>query len=316
MRTSIKLLIMTGIMLGLVFSSGCKQYKVEMTLDKDGSGTRVIELRASTIGEDNFEVEIEDFRALFGLSEKRGWKMKREVKTVTDDVEVVVFTLERKAKSIKSWRAMNGDLDVRGTLEKGPFEDIYFHNDIEVERSDGNKITYRETLTWNKLKEKTTDVTAAFLAKKIGEEYPFLSQEDKDAIQYFLSGMLIVSWYSEEVAHDDMTDEIYTQTACDYIIYMLEDRYPDRNWSGLAEKVEHILMKEGEEYLDRILKEKLPGVYLAGHTSITFTITMPGKIVDSNATSVEGNTAIWKYDMMLASFNHPVELHVTSEISE
>ena len=106
------------------------------------------------------------------------------------------------------------------------------------------------------------------------------------------------------------------QTACDYITYMLEERYPKRNWSGLPEKLKHILEVEGEDYLDTTLKEKLPGVYLAGHTSITFTITMPGKIVDSNATSVEGNTAIWKYDMMLASFNHPVELHVTSEISE
>jgi hypothetical protein len=80
--------------------------------------------------------------------------------------------------------------------------------------------------------------------------------------------------------------------------------------------LDRIMKKEGEEYLDRILKEKLPGVYLAGHTSITFTVTMPGKIVDSNATSVEGNTAVWKYDLMLAPLNHPVELFVRSEISQ
>ena len=43
---------------------------------------------------------------------------------------------------------------------------------------------------------------------------------------------------------------------------------------------------------------------------------MPGKIVDSNATSVEGNTAVWKHDLMLAPLNHPVELYIKSEIGD
>jgi len=317
MKNMIKPLIPIGMMIGLLLiSSGCKQYKVEVSLNRDGSGTRTIEMRASTIGEEDFEIELDEFRKLFGLDEKRGWTMKREVKTPTDELETGIFTLERTAKGFSSWRAMSGDLDVRGTLEKGPLEDVSFHNEIEVERGDGNTITYRETLTWNALKEKAVDMNAAFFTERLALEYPFLSKEDKNEIQSFLAGMITVSWYAEEVAEEKMEDELYTQAARDYIAYLIKGKYPDKDMSGLAETLDRIMKEEGEEYLDRILKEKLPGVYLAGHTSITFMITMPGKIVDSNATSVEGNTAVWKYDLMLAPLNHPVELYVKAEIQK
>jgi hypothetical protein len=316
MRASIKSLILAGVVIALLLSSGCKQYKVVVSLNRDGTGTRTIEMRGSTIGEDDFEIELDEFRKLFGLDEKRGWKMKREVKTPTDELEMAIFTLDRKAKHISSWQAMSGDIDVRGTLEKGPLEDIAFYNEIEVERSEGNIITYRETLTWKNLKEKAVDMNAAFFTERLAEVYSFLSKDDRDDIRSFLAGMITVSWYAEEVAEEKMEDELYTQAARDYIAYRIKEKYPDRDMSGLGEVLDRIMKKEGEEYLDRILKEKLPGVYLAGHTSITFTVTMPGKIVDSNATSVEGNTAVWKYDLMLAPLNHPVELFVRSEISQ
>jgi hypothetical protein len=314
MRTRIKLPIMIGIALGLLVLSGCKQYKVDVTLNEDGSGTRSIEMRASIIGEDDFQIELDEFRKLFGLDEKRGWKLKREVKTLPDETEVTFFTLDIEAKSISSWKAMSGDIDIRGTLEKGPLEDISFHNEIEVERIEGDIITYRETLTWNNLKEKAVDMNAVFFTERLTEEYPFLSKKDRDDIRSFLAGMITVSWYAEEVAEEKMEDELYTQAARDYIAHLIKERHPRRNMSGLGEVLDRIMEQEGEEYLDRILKEKLPGVYLAGHTSITFTVTMPGKIVDSNATSVEGNTAVWKYDMLLAPLNHPVELYIKAEI--
>jgi len=79
MKNMIKPLIPIGMMIGLLLiSSGCKQYKVEVSLNRDGSGTRTIEMRASTIGEEDFEIELDEFRKLFGLDEKRGWTMKRE----------------------------------------------------------------------------------------------------------------------------------------------------------------------------------------------------------------------------------------------
>ena len=315
-RTTIKLLITTGIIIGLLVISGCKQYKVRMTLNEDGSGTRSIELRASTIGENDFEIEMKDLRALFGLSENRGWKLKREIKPATDEGEVYIFELDKEAKHISSWQAMSGDIDVRGTLEEGPLEDVRFHNDIEVKRSDGNTIIYRETLKWYNLKEKSIDMNAAFFARRLAEEYPFMSETDRRNIQYFLAGMITVAWYAEEVANEYMPDDLYIQSATDYISHILRERHPDEDLGDIGGTIEQILDKEGDDYLDRMLKEALPGVYLAGHTSLTFTITMPGTIVETNATSVEGNTATWKYDLMLAPFNHLVELYVEAEIEE
>lgn len=244
--------------------------------------------------------------------------MKREVKKTEEGEkpDKYIFLLDREAKRLSSWQAMSGDIDVRATLEKGPLEDIFFHNEIEVQRTEGNTITYRETLTWNELKEKAVRKTAAFFAGRLAEEYQFLSREDKEEIQNFLAGMITVAWYAEEVAEEKMKDELYTQAASDYIAYLIRGKYPEKDISTLPENVERIMDKEGDENLNKVLMEELPGVYLAGHTSIAFMVTMPGKIVDTNATNVEGNTAIWKYDLMLVSFNHPVVMYVRSELPE
>ena len=319
MNISFKPLLILGLVFVLLLlSSGCKQYKVEVTVNEDGSGSRIIQLSTTTIGEGDLEVGLDEFRALFGLDEKRGWKMKREVKKTEEggNPDKYIFTLDRSIKGISSWQATSGDLDVRGTLDKGPLEDVSFHNEIEVERGDGNTITYRETLTWNELKEKAVDINATFFAGRLAQEYPFLSKEDQDEIRSFLAGMITVAWYAEEVADEKMKDELYTQAARDYIAYLIKEKYPDKDISGLGETLDRIMKEEGEEYLDRILQEKLPGVYLTGHTSIAFMVTMPGKILDTNAPNVEGNTAIWKYDLMLVAFNHPVELYVKSEMTE
>ena len=319
MKISIKSLAVIGILTALLLvSSGCKQYKVEVNVNEDGSGTRMVKLSAATIGENDLDIDIDEFRELFGLSEKQGWTMKREVKKTEEGEkpDKYIFLLDREAKRLSSWQAMSGDIDVRATLEKGPLEDIFFHNEIEVQRTEGNTITYRETLTWNELKEKAVRKTAAFFAGRLAEEYQFLSREDKEEIQNFLAGMITVAWYAEEVAEEKMKDELYTQAASDYIAYLIRGKYPEKDISTLPENVERIMDKEGDENLNKVLMEELPGVYLAGHTSIAFMVTMPGKIVDTNATNVEGNTAIWKYDLMLVSFNHPVVMYVRSELPE
>lgn len=299
----------------LVLSTGCKQYSIDVTINEDGSGARLVELSTSTIGEDDLEMSLDEFLRLFNLDEKHGWKMRREAKE-GEQHEKYIFTLDRTAKHISSWQAMSGDFNVRGTLEKGPLEDISFHNEIEVERSDGNTITYRETLAWNKLKESVVDMSAAFFSETLAQEYPFLSKHDLDMIKNFLAGIITIVWYAEEVAEDKITDEICSQAAGDYIAYLIKEKHPDKDLSGLAETIDRIINDEGEEYLDRILQEKLPGVYLAGHTAIALKVTMPGEIIDSNANKVEGNTAIWEFDLMLAPLNHPIEIHVRSKISE
>ena len=318
MKNSLKALLVFGLVAGLLLSAGCKQYNVEVTMNGDGTGTRTVKLTAATIGENDLDVSLEQLRALFGLEEDRGWKMQREVKKTDEGEETdkYIFTLDSKAKRISSWQAMSGDIDARGTLDKGPLEDVSFHNEIEVERGDGNTITYRETLTWSNLKENVNDMTVAVFRKDMAHAFPFLSQQELDKIEYFTAGIIAIAWYAEEVDEDKITDEMYETSAADYIEHIIRKNHPDEDLSGILSVIKRTFDDEGEAKLDNFLKEKLPGAYLAGHTSIAFTITMPGEIIETNATHVEGNTAVWKYDMMLVSFNHPVELFVKAKVEK
>ena len=120
MKNSLKALLVFGLAAGLLLSAGCKQYEVEVTMNEDGSCMRMVKLTSPTIGEDNLEISLDKFRALFGLDEKRGWSMQREVKETEEGEETnkYIFTLDSKAKRISSWQAMSGDIDVRGTLER------------------------------------------------------------------------------------------------------------------------------------------------------------------------------------------------------
>ena len=318
MKNSLKTLLVFGLAAGLLLSAGCKQYKVEMTMNEDGSGMRMVKLTAATIGEDDLDVSLEQFRALFGLDEDRGWKMKREVKK-TDEGEKTdkyIFTLDSKAKQISSWQAMSGDIDVRGTLEKGPLADVSCYNEIEVELSDGGILTYRETFTWNKLKESVIDMTVALFRKNMAQEYPFLSQQELDMIAYFTAGIVSIAWHGEEVAEDQITDEMYETSAAVYIEHIIRKNHPDKDLSNILSVIKRTLNDEGETQLDNFLKENLPGAYLAGHTAIAFTVKMPGEIVETNAQHVEGNTATWEYDVTMVAFNHPVEFFVKAKVAK
>ncbi len=318
MKNSLKSLLVFVLAAGLFLSAGCKQYKVEVTMNEDGSGMRMVKLTAPTTGEDDLEVSLERFRSLFGLSEKRGWSMQREVKETEEGEkgDKYIFTLDSRAKRISSWQAMSGDIDVRGTLERGLLEDVSFHNEIEVERIDGDILVYRETLTWNKLKESVIDMTIALFRNNMAQEYPFLSQQELDMLAYFTAGIVSIAWYGEEVADDQISDEMYETSAAVYIEHIIRKKHPDEDLSSILSVIERTFDDEDETQFDNFLKEKLPGAYLAGHTSIAFTITMPGEIIETNAPHVEGNTAVWEYDMMLVPFNHPVELFVKAKLTK
>jgi hypothetical protein len=318
MKKSLKTFLTLGIAAILLLSAGCKQYKIEVTMNEDGSGTRKVKLTAPTLGENNLEMTMEDFRLLFGLEEKKGWKMTREVKKTEEgeETEKYIFTLDSKAKRISSWRAMSGDIDVRGTLEKGTLSEVSFHNEIEVERIEGDVLVYRETLTWNKLKESLVDMSSAFLAKSLKEEYPFIADRDLLAIHHLLAGVVTMAWYAEELEDDRLTDEMALNAAADYIRYMIETNYPREDLSRLSETLNRIFNEEGEKFFDKAFRMNLPGAYLAGHTAIAFMVTMPGEIIETNAPHIEDNTAVWKYDLMLVAFNHPVELFVKAKIKK
>ncbi len=318
MKNSLKALLALVLTVNLLLSAGCKQYKIEVTMNEDGSGMRTVQLSTPTIGEDNLEIGLDEFRSLFGLSEKRGWSMQRVLKETEEGEErdKYIFTLDSKAKRISSWQAMSGDIEIRGTLEKGPLADVSFYNEIEVERIDGGILTYRETLTWNRLKESVIDMTIALFRNNMAQEYPFLSQQELDMLAYFTAGIVSIAWYGEEVAEDQISDEMYETSAAVYIEHIIRKNHPDEDLSNILSVVKRTFDDEYETQFDNFLKEKLPGAYLAGHTAISFMVTMPGEIVETNAQHVEGNTAIWKHDVTMVAFNHPVELFVKAKLTK
>ena len=131
-----------------------------------------------------------------------------------------------------------------------------------------------------------------------------------------LAGIITMAWYAEELEDDRLTDEMALNAAGDYIRFMIEKNYPGKDLSGLPEVLNRIFDEEGEKFFDKAFRDNLPGAYQAGQTAIAFMVTMPGEIVETNATHVEDNTAVWKYDIMLVAFNHPVELLVKARVTK
>jgi hypothetical protein len=315
MRLQQRHMAIAAMMSILATSSGCKQYKAEVVLNEDGSGRRTLELVSANISEGDLEIGLDEFRRLFALEKKRGWTMRQEIQQTNEGEEpgTYVFTLDRKAEDVASWRAMSGDISVSATPEKGPYENIALRNEIEVTVTDDNVYTYRETLSWNRLKENIVAFQSNFFRESIAATYPFLSKGELDALQSFFAGVLVVAWYAEEVADNKMNDEMYTSAVSDYAEWTIRSGHPGEDLGGIREVIERTIDERGEKMLDAYIIEKLPGVYLAGHTSMAFRITMPGEITETNAHRVEGQTAIWEYDLMVAPFNRPVKLFVQSE---
>jgi hypothetical protein len=204
-------------------------------------------------------------------------------------------------------------------LNRDVYSDVGFANTIKVEigRSPTGKIyTYRESIAWTSLKEAIIGFQADRFHEAMSEAYPFLGREELAELRGLMTGYYAYALSSMQQAENEtMTDKAVVSSLTSDAKRIIRRRHPDADVSAVAEITER-LAHDSDDELDEFIKEILPGVYLAFITSLRLSLTMPGKVVESNADEVDGQTLVWKEIGFIDAFNKPIELYARSEVSE
>jgi hypothetical protein len=306
-----------GTVLALLLIAGCRQYEIDVSVDPDGSGTRTLRLQTDPEDLTEEESDLEGFIGLYGLGPDSGWTMTREREEGSNQ-EILVFSRKSQPGGLEDWPHQSGDLCIRGTLEPGEFAGVAFTNELSVELVAGTNLrtyTYRERFTWSGLREILTSRQAEGFYNRLHASYPYLTDEDRLELTGLLAGAILATVELESSSSErEGVAEALARAVEAHAEDILHRHDPGAACENLAQ-ITRDAIEGADQDLEAFLRHELPGAYLAGATSISLRVTMPGRIVDSNADRVEGRIATWTVDTWDALVR-PVEVFVRSELSE
>jgi hypothetical protein len=305
----------------LLITAGCQKYKLDVILNEDGGGTRREELDIASIDRVDSTTTIDDVKAVFSIDENLGWKELRVPSSDADtDREGYAYVRENVVKNASGWKEISGGMHIRGDIFKGSFKkiEVEFKNYIDVtiaEIERGKSYLYKERFHWKSLIETINLYLMKRYSDQIAEAYPFLGKQELSEIQ----GVVIVSlnlMLEAEFSGEDskeMAERMEAAIIRSVAEIVLRKR-PDADTNRI-EEITHDVFSDPDDKFGEYIRLHLPGVYMSVPTEIVLRVTMPGRIVDSNADEVEGNTAFWELDVMAAIMD-PVEIFVKSELAK
>ncbi len=315
-----KAIVPLSIALLLIFSAGCKTYKVNVRLNADGSGERSVELSMDESSENELKIGDEEFRKLFHL-DKKGWKYTEPASgaegDASDKKREMVYTRTHTAKSIDDWSDIGNDIHIQASLGDNSYEDVVITNAIAVELGaspNGQSLTYRETVTCTRLRESISTFAAAKFYDKISAAYPSLDQDVLIELRGLMMGYMAITWFKQGDSEETFSDELMTDSMVSDAAEIIRGVDPDADLSKLRE-ITGAMLNDLEDELDVFVRENLPGMYLVGHADLILTLEMPGYVFEHNATSVDGNTLTWKVDFTQI-FIRPLEIFARMEFNE
>jgi hypothetical protein len=287
---------------------GCMEYDVESTLNADGSGSRSVRIEATDADDlQEFGLTTEDVSELLFLSERRGWS--HEIQNESGDT-THVFTRARQVEELGDWAGIGGDLRISGALPANADEavgyvtlgNVQFRNRILVgttRRSDGSaSFSYQETFLWEDAVDALVEVIVGQMDTRLFGRYPTLPAQVRGEILGLARAQL---WEAVEEGVLDSSgneeDELWnraTGRTASQGVRVLRRFDPDASEEALFE-ILNVFSSEWEEALFEELMETLPGLNLALNSSVSFTLTMPGRIIDSNAHDRDGTTLSWEF---------------------
>jgi hypothetical protein len=296
----------TGLAVASLGLGGCIEYRIETTLEADGSGVRQEKMIVEEFEE---EADNDRFRSIFGylmfVTEDFRWDHREEVQ---DGDTVQVFVRETPISDLESWAELTGRVHIAGTIGGSTdsigsvsLGDVHFRNRVRVEAGrvgSGTSFTYRETFYWENLAEALIEYLVQAFADGVVEQYPDLSPQQRNELETLVRGS---AWFAVgqglfEASGDEekeLLSALATRTAS------RAARIVERRYRGVREEffenlLERIYDDEDEQFEDLVLAE-LPGVELAINSEIVFRLEMPGRITRSNAHDREQNTLIWEF---------------------
>ncbi len=304
---------------------GCTEYRIETILNADGSGVRNEKMVVKPFEDeaDNF-----GFRANFGYlmfaTEDFRWTHRQEVDG-TDTAHV--FLRQTQIRNLDSWVDLSGTVHIAGAMgEDADFRvgnvrlgDVHFRNRVRLERgrvAEGTSYTYRETFYWDNLAE----VLVAYIVREytgaITAKYPGLSPAQRGELEGLVTGAV---WFAVgqglfEASGDEESELLsaLAEATAARAAGIVQRSYPDATAGYFADLLKQIHADDDE--FERFIHRRLPGVALAVNSEIVFRLSMPGRVLSSNAHDRDGNTLIWEFapgDALTA----PLEIHAESIVA-
>jgi hypothetical protein len=304
---------------------GCTEYRIETTLNADGSGVRNEKMIVEPFED---EADNDRFRANFGYlmfaTEDFRWTHRQEV----DDGDTVhVFLRQTQVRNLDSWVNLSGTVHIAGTSHADAdfrvgsvrLGDVHFRNRVRLERgrvAEGTSYTYRETFYWEDLADLLVEYMVREYTDAVAVKYPDLSPVQRGELEGLVTGAVwfAVSQGLFEASGDEEAELLLalTDATAGRAAGIVQRRYPDATTGFFADLLEKIQGNDDE--LEKFIKTRLPGVELAINSEILFRLSMPGRVLSSNAHDRDGNTLIWKFvpgDALTA----PLEIHAESIVA-
>ncbi|UCG84744.1 MAG: hypothetical protein JSW71_12370 [Gemmatimonadota bacterium] len=312
----------TGLAAAALGIGGCTEYRIETTLRADGSG-----VRSEKMVVEPFEDEADNarFRANFGYlmfaTEDFRWTHREEV---DDEDTVHVFLRETRITDHDSWADLSGTVHIRGaaatdadsTVGSVRLGDVHFRNRVRLERgrvTEGISFTYRETFYWENLADVLVEYIVREYTSAVVARYPDLNSAQRGELDGLVTGAV---WFAVgqglfEASGDEESELVSAlgRSTAVRAAEIVQRRYPDATSGFFADVLEEVYSDDdrSEDFIQR----QLPGVQLAINSGIVFQLSMPGRVLSSNAHDRYGATLIWEFvpgDALTA----PLEIHAES----
>lgn len=296
------------LILFLVAFNGCINYRIETTLRSDGGGRRTVTVEMTDAKNLNKNVTRQEFVELMSLTEDKGWVYHVEVQDDGDTVHV--FDRETEIADLDSWSDLNDELHISGSLPATADStlgyvtagDVHFRNRLRVSSSGGIDGTasfrYQESFSWENGIDAFVEGLVAGMEKSVQEAYPNLTDRERGEI---LGVARVRLWSAIEGgifdSNSDDEDRLLEE-ALDGMtavsIKILRTKYPNATEEALRERLDLFSDDfEGEDPTDTY-DRLLPGL-ASGGGSITFHLTMPGRVTTTNAHEKDGNRLTWEF---------------------
>lgn len=295
----------------------CIEYSVETAVSADGGGRRTEEMVVREESDEDFTVTPDQFRALMHVSEADGWRHARETR---DGKEVHVFRRETAIAGLGDWTKLDGRIRISGTVPRGrsaPYADVEFSNRLNVgsgQDSGARTMTFSETFYFAGLADALIDHEVRRFSEGLSRELPGLDETTRGELVGLARGGIAVA-VELDMMEKEETEEfsgLITRLA-GQAARLLADRGDGDGSSPPAEEAlfEELLrwtMLEGDDDDLAFVESELPGARLAGNTSLSLRLELPGEVLETNADKTDDGALIWElspWDAMTA----PVEIH-------
>ncbi|MBN1885128.1 MAG: hypothetical protein JW876_06355 [Candidatus Krumholzibacteriota bacterium] len=300
----------------VAFLGGCNEYRIAVSVDGNGGGTRAVELTMEEVSGEQVTVDVDEMPRIFAIGDDATERIER--RTTDDGSQQLVYRTSRTMKTPADWAAAKTDVQIDAALAGGDFADVRFTNSVSVETdrsASGRRYTYRETFAWRGLLDVLAEKMADRYVFRMAERFPDLTGEEKAGLRGAMAGVITVGFKSMREKDDEMEKlREFASLVTEQSAAILGDRITGSAKSHVFD-LAHDVITDPQDILAAQIQRVLPGVLVAGHTGIVLEVTMPGRIVETNGTISGESTVRWEIQP-LDMFSVPREALAISEIAD